>query len=58
MSDSQLALGSDVMSAALDGYAFLKRAGKGEGLDMARKSLSVRFSRNGVRKKEESTTAQ
>jgi len=52
MSDSQLALGSDVMSAALDGYAFLKRAGKGEGLDMARKSLSVRFSRNGVRKKE------
>jgi len=52
MSDSQLALGSDLMSAALDGYAFLKRAGKGEGLDMARKSLSVRFSRNGVRKKE------
>ncbi len=53
MSDSQLALGSDLMSAALDGYAFLKRAGRGEGLDMARKSLSVRFSRNGVRKKEE-----
>ncbi len=53
MSDSQLALGSDLMSAALDGYAFLKRAGKGEGLDMARKTLSVRFSRNGVRKKEE-----
>lgn len=52
MSDSQLALGSDVMSAALDGYAFLKRAGKGEGLDTARKALSGRFSRNGVKKKE------
>lgn len=45
MSDSQLALGSDVMSAALDGDAFLKSTGEGEGLDMARKSLSVRFSR-------------
>ncbi|WP_289813952.1 hypothetical protein [Ralstonia soli] len=42
----------------MDGYAFLKRAGKGEGLDMARKSLSSRFSRNGVRKKEEGTPAE
>lgn len=50
MRDSLLALGSDVMSAALDGYAFLKVAGKGEGLDAVRKSLSVRFS-GGPRKK-------
>ncbi|PLT17281.1 MULTISPECIES: hypothetical protein [Ralstonia] len=45
MADSHLALGSDVMSAALEGYAFLKVAGQGEGLDAARKALAVRFSR-------------
>lgn len=45
MADSQLALGSDVMSATLEGYAFLKVAGHGEGLDAARKALAVRFSR-------------
>jgi hypothetical protein len=46
MRDSQLALGSDVMTAALEGYALLKIAGQGEGLDTARKALSVRFSRS------------
>lgn len=56
MRDSQLALGSDVMSAALEGYAILKIAGKGEGLDTARKELSVRFSRSTKKKAEE--TAQ
>jgi hypothetical protein len=45
MADSQLALGSDVMSATLEGYAFLKVAGQGEGLDAAPKALAVRFSR-------------
>lgn len=50
MRDSQLALGSDVMSAALEGYAFLKVAGKGEGLDSVRQALSVRFT-GGPRKK-------
>ncbi len=50
MRDTQLALGSDVMSAALEGYAFLKVAGKGEGLDAVRKSLSARFS-GGPKKK-------
>jgi hypothetical protein len=50
MRDSQLALGSDVMSAALDGYAFLKVAGKGEGLDSARQALAARFT-GGPRKK-------
>lgn len=49
MSDSQLALGSDVMSGAMEGYAFLKVAGQGEGLDAARKALAVRFSRSGKR---------
>lgn len=45
MSDTELALGSDVMNGALEGYAFLKVAGKGEGLDTARKALSVRFAK-------------
>ena len=57
MRDSQLALGSDLMSASLEGYAFLKIAGKGEGLDMARKALSARFSNNGPKKKTEEVEA-
>lgn len=57
MRDSQLALGSDLMSASLEGYAFLKIAGKGEGLDMARKALSARFSKNGPKKKAEDVEA-
>lgn len=52
MRDSQLALGSDLMTGSLEGYAFLKVAGKGEGLDTARQALSARFSR-GRRKKVE-----
>lgn len=57
MADSQLALGSDVMNAVLEGYAFLKVAGKGEGLDAARKALSVRFAKS-ARKKENGTVAE
>lgn len=53
MADSHLALGSDVMSATLEGYAFLKVAGQGEGLDAARKALAVRFSRGAKRKDDE-----
>lgn len=53
MSDSQLALGSDVMSGAMEGYTFLKVAGQGEGLDAARKALAVRFSRSASKKKED-----
>ena len=52
MSDSQLALGSDVMSATMEGYALLKVSGQGEGLDAARKALAVRFSRGAKRKEE------
>lgn len=57
MADSQLALGSDVMSATLEGYAFLKVAGQGEGLDAARKALAVRFSRGAKRKDDEAGRA-
>jgi len=46
--DTDMALGSDMMAAALEGYAFLKIAGKGEGLHGLRKSLSQRFD-NGPR---------
>jgi len=45
LNDSEMALGSDVMSGALEGYSFLKVAGKGKGLDELRKMLAVRFSK-------------
>jgi len=43
--DTNLALGSDVMAAALEGYNLLKRSGKAEGLDSLRKELSARFAK-------------
>jgi len=46
MQDSEMALGSDLMTNALEGYAFLKIAGKGEGLDGPRQMLSARFNRS------------
>lgn len=45
--DTETALGSDVMSASLEGYALLKVLGKGSGLDALRKSMSARFARQG-----------
>jgi hypothetical protein len=44
--DSEMALGSDVMSASLDGYAMLKVLGKGSGLDALRKNMATRFARS------------
>jgi hypothetical protein len=43
--DTEMALGSDLMNNALEGYAVLKVAGKGEGLDIMRKMLAARFNR-------------
>jgi hypothetical protein len=43
--DTEMAIGSDLMTNALEGYAVLKVAGKGQGLDEARKALSARFAR-------------
>lgn len=43
--DSEMALGSDVMVTALEGYALLKVLGKGSGLDALRKDMSARFVR-------------
>lgn len=47
--DTELALGSDVMVSALEGYAFLKIAGKGEGLNGLRRELGRRFDGQGKR---------
>ena len=41
--DSEVALGSDVMSLSLEGYALLKVAGKNQGLEALRKDLGTRF---------------
>ncbi len=44
--DTEVALGSDVMSASLEGYALLKVLGKGSGLEALRKGISARFARS------------
>lgn len=43
--DSEVALGSDVMSLALEGYALLKVAGRNQGLEALRRELSGRFNK-------------
>jgi hypothetical protein len=44
--DTEMALGSDVMNACLEGYALLRTFGKEDGLKEARRNLSRRFSRS------------
>ncbi len=41
--DAEMALGSDVMASALEGYAVLKAVGKGEGVEALKRMLSKRF---------------
>lgn len=43
VADTEIALGSDVMMAALEGYALLKVSGRGQGLEGLRQNLSYRF---------------
>jgi hypothetical protein len=43
---TDLALGSDIMSASLQVYIALKASGGAEGLDPLRKELGVRFARS------------
>ncbi len=43
--DTEMALGSDIIGVALEGYGLLKVSGKGEALKGARKELSARFGR-------------
>lgn len=44
--DTDIALGSDVMSCALQRYALLKAVGKNQGLEGLRKELSTRFAKS------------
>ncbi|CAN7561990.1 hypothetical protein LJR143_003913 [Pseudoxanthomonas sp. LjRoot143] len=46
MADTETALGSDLMIAALEAYAFLKVAGQREGLDTTKRELAARFARS------------
>lgn len=57
IADTDVALGSDIMSAALDGYALLKRVGGAEGLHPLRRGLARRFDAQGPRRVEEVETA-
>jgi hypothetical protein len=43
ITDTEMALGSDLMVAALEVYGVLKVAGKGKGLDEARRNLGARW---------------
>ena len=42
--DTEMALGSDILSAALEGYAIAKAFGKGAGLDALKEVMATRFS--------------
>ena len=52
--DSEMALGSDVMNASLEGYALLKVSGRNQGLEGLRQALSARFGKT-TRRAEPST---
>ena len=43
--DTEIALGSDIISAALDGYALAKVGGKGTALDTLKAAMQTRLSR-------------
>jgi hypothetical protein len=43
--DTETALGSDIMSTALEGYGLLKVSGHNQGLDGLRQELSTRFAK-------------
>ena len=43
--DSEMALGSDVMEVALEGYGILKVSGRNQGLDGLRRELSNRWAK-------------
>lgn len=42
--DTEMALGSDVLAVALEGYAIAKAFGKGAGLDSLKEAMATRFS--------------
>ena len=54
--DSEMALGSDLMSVALEGYSLLKTTGRNKGLEGTAEALGARFAR-GPRKAEVNAAA-
>lgn len=50
MEDTDIALGSDIMTTALKGYAFLKLLGRTEGLNSLRRGLGKRFEGQGAQR--------
>jgi len=56
--DTLLALGADVMSAALEGYALLKVSGRASGLEDQRRDLGTRFERTSRREDEAAEEAE
>lgn len=49
VADSEMALGSDLMNTALEGYGLLKVSGRNRGLEGAAEALGARFARRGTR---------
>ena len=43
--DTEMALGSDILNVALEGYALAKVFGKGAGLDALKEAMAARYSR-------------
>lgn len=43
--DTEIALGSDIMDVALEGYGLLKVSGRNQGLDSLRRELSSRWAK-------------
>ena len=58
MSDSEMALGSDAMGTALEGYALLKVTGRNRGLEALSNALSERFARTASRTAPEPAPAE
>ena len=55
--DTEMALGSDAMVSALEGYAVLKAVGGGEGVQALKKLLGRRFDNGGRRSEGEAVAA-
>lgn len=51
--DTLVALGADVMAAALEGYALLRVSGRASGLEDQRRELGSRFARSAPREEED-----
>ncbi len=55
--DTSTALGSDLMSFALEGYGLLRVSGKNQGQEDLRRELGARFARGAARTSPEATPA-